>query len=258
MNGIFEKKDYFQLQCLSFTGFRGYPPMFHPHGELVYVQAGSLCITVDGVCHTLRAGEVALVFPYLTHSYENAPDSKGIVALFDPAATVFDNTLLRRYPTCFFAPGSRFAPLLQRMVEMWRSGRSKTAMSYLNAVLGELLELLPLAARRSAQENITAQVLTWCAEHFTQDITVKDVADGLYISESYVSKLFSQKLRYSFREYINMLRIHKAQMLLADTDQKVLQIMTHCGFRNQSSFNRVFRQLSGVSPKAYRAKTRSK
>lgn len=258
MNGIFEKKDYFQLQCLSFTGFRGFPPMFHPHGELVYVVEGSVSITVDGATHTLVAGEVALVFPYLTHSYEDAPDSKVIVALFDPAVTVFDNTLLTRYPTCFFAPGSQFQPLLERMVAMWRSGRSKTAMSYLNAVIGELLEVLPLAARRSAHESITAQVLTWCAEHFTEDITVKSVADALYISESYVSKLFSQKLRYSFREYINMLRIHKAQMLLADTDQKILQIMTRCGFRNQSSFNRVFRELSGVSPKAYRAKTRSK
>ena len=80
------------------------------------------------------------------------------------------------------------------------------------------------------------------------------MADALYISQSYVSKIFSQKLHYSFPDYINTLRVHKAKILLRDTDRKILEIMMECGFRNQGNFNRVFRKATGLSPVEYRAK----
>ena len=225
--------------------------MFHPHGELVYVLEGSLTLTVDGQTHTLTAGEVAVIFPYLTHSYEKAPEAEVIILLFDPSATVFDNTLLSKRPGCFYRCGESFRPMLERAVVLHQAGRAKTATAYLNAVLGELLELLPLEERGDTG-GVTAQVLTYCAEHYTEDITVKKLAAALYVSESYVSKLFSQKLAYSFREYINALRVHKAQTLLRESDKKILEVMAECGFCIQSSFNRIFREHCGICPARYR------
>lgn len=252
MNGIFEKKDYFQLNCLTIKGFRGYIPMFHPHAELVYVIEGSIPITADGCTHTLQAGEIAILFPYVTHSYEDAPDSRVIIILFDPASTAFDNTLITKKPSCFHTEGHVFSSMLERAVTMYRSGRVKTALAYLNAVIGELLEVLPLEDIAGAAGDVTTQLLSYCAEHYTENITVQSVAKALYISPSYVSKIFSKKLQYSFREYINALRIQKAQSLLRNTRLPIMQIMTECGFQNQSSFNRVFRQVCGISPKEYR------
>ena len=256
MQAIFERKPYFQLDGLTVQGLRAYIPMFHHHGELVYVEEVSVCVTVDGADYTIRAGELAIVFPYLTHSYTDAPDAKVLLLLFDPAATAFDNTLLSKKPICCQVAGSLLYPMIQRAVTMIHSGKRKTAMAYLNAVLGELLELLQLAERGDASDNVTLQLLLYCEEHFAEDITVKDMAEALYISTSYISKIFSQKLHYGFREYINALRIHKAQALLKETDKKILQIMSECGFRNQSSFNRVFQEISGVPPREYRRMTR--
>lgn len=256
MHAVFEKKDYFQLNCLTVKGFRGFIPMFHPHAELVYVIDGSIPITVDGCTHILKSGEIGILFPYLTHSYENAPDSDVIIMLFDPACTAFDNTLLTKKPACFHAQAEALYPLLDRAVIMHRKGRIKTAMAYLNAVIGELLEVLPLVERRADADTFMQQLLAYCADHYTEDISVKHIANALYVSESYVSKVFSKKLGYSFREYINTLRIQKAQALLRDTDLQILQVMAACGFQNQSSFNRVFRQISGTAPKQYRSNAR--
>ena len=253
MIGVFEKKTYFQLSCLRVRGFQRYIPMFHPHAELVYVVEGRLGMTVEGVYRELEAGELAVVFPYLTHSYENAPDAEVLLLMFDPAATVFDNTLLSRQPGCFYQRAEDLQPMLERAVELEKIGRFKTAMSYLNAVLGELFERMELVDRGSAR-GVTTQILAYCAEHYAEDISVKTLADALYVSESYVSKVFAQKLGYSFREYINALRVHKAQILLRETDRKILEVMTACGFRNQSSFNRIFREATGLSPREYREK----
>lgn len=251
MVGAFEKKSYFQLNCQRVRGFHGYVPMFHPHGELIYVSDGSLSLTVEGQSHTLQTGELAVVFPYLTHSYEHAPDAEVIIILFDPAATVFDNTLLSTRPTRCHCTGELFQAMLERAVILYKADRIKTAMSYLNAVLGELLEVLPLEERGDTS-GVTAQLLAYCAEHYTENISVKTIAEALYISESYVSKVFSKKLGYGFREYINALRIEKVKTLLQNTNLSMAALMYECGFSNQSSFNRIFRDFCGMSPLQYR------
>ena len=90
------------------------------------------------------------------------------------------------------------------------------------------------------------------AEHFAEPLTLKSVAGALFISQSYVSKLFSTKVHYGFRDYINALRIDQAKTLLRETNQQVTDVMASCGFANQSNFNRVFREACGCSPREYK------
>lgn len=256
MHAIFEQKEYFKLSGSRVNGFRGYLPMFHPHGELLFVTAGEIPITVDGQTHCLKAGEMAVLFPYLTHAYESAPEASALILLFDPRQTAFDNTLLSMKPVCCHTSAPMLRPLMERAVDMVKQDRPKTAMAYLNAVLGELLEMVTLVPHDGPSGDITVQLLSYCAEHFREDLTVKTLAASLYISESYVSKIFSRQLGYSFREYINNLRLQEAQKLLENTDLQVGQIMVRCGFQNQSSFNRVFLEKTGMSPRDYRRGSR--
>ncbi len=252
MKGIFEKKEHFGVKGHRIKGFWGYPPMFHTHGELIYVIKGSLPTVVDGKEHLLREGELCLLFPYLTHSYENAPHAEVLLILFDPEVMAFDRLLLTQKPTCHYIAGEEFYPMLDRAVTLLAEKKVKTALGYLNAVIGELLERLPLEVADRLSGDSTTRILAYCAEHFAEEITVRQMAEKLYISESYISKIFSEKLKYGFREYINALRIDKAKSLLEHSDKKIVDVMYECGFRNQSSFNRIFRSLCGVSPREYK------
>ena len=252
MKGVFEKKDYFVLHGLRVSGFRGYPPMFHTHGEMIYVIKGSINLCVDGVCHRLEEGELSIVFPYLTHSYEDAPDAEVLIILFDPLATAFDNTFLTQKPRQYYADGRDYSQMLNRAVELVNDGKLKTAMGYINAVIGEFLEVNMLEAVDNTSEDAVTKILTYCAEHFTENITIKTVSEELYLSTSYVSKIFSQKLKYGFREYINALRINMAKSLLKNPEKRITDIMLACGFANQSSFNRVFREICAMTPNDYR------
>ena len=252
MQAVFEKKQYFQLTGSRIRGFKGYMPMFHPHGELLYVSEGAIPITVDGKAHLLKAGEMAVIFPYLPHSYESAPEASAMILLFDPRETAFDNTLLTTKPLTCHIETAALVPLMDRGLQMLQKNRPKTAMAYVNAILGELLEVLETVSREGPSGDMTVQLLSYCATHFAEDITVSSVAASLYISESYVSKLFSRQLGCSFRDYINRLRIQEAQHLLETSDLRIGQIMSRCGFKNQSSFNRVFLQITGKSPRDFR------
>lgn len=256
MDASFERHSFFPFYCHAFEHFQSYVPRFHIHVELLCLTQGSVSVTVEGKEHTLRAGEVAILFPYLVHSYEESADAKGIIVMFDPTTTPFESTLMTSKPKCFYREDIGLCPLLERAEVVYKKGRYKTAAAYLHAALGELLDVLELEERQNAERKVLVRLLSYCEQNYTNPITVESVAKALYISPSYVSKTFSQKLRFNFRDYINALRIQKAKFLLRDTDKQILQIMAECGFRNQSSFNRVFRENGGKSPKEYRELTR--
>lgn len=248
----YEKKAPAYLSGWQGTGFHGYPLMFHTHAELIYVVRGSLTVTVEGESLTLREGQLFVLFSGLAHSYQDAPETQFILMLFDPSVTAFTKTLLHHKPLCPVIDGMPFAPMLQRAVELLHRDRPKTAAAYLNAVLGEFLEAVELVPMPRDDKNMTARIMEYCAEHFAEDLSLKRVADALLISQSSVSKLFSQRLHYGFRDHINDLRLERAKALLQETDQPVTEIMFSCGFTNQSSFNRIFRAACGCSPREYR------
>lgn len=252
MKGIFEKKEYFGLKAFRANGFQGFSPMFHTHGEIIFAVRGCIPMVVDGEEFVLQEGEMSVLFPYLVHSYEEMPETEAIVVLFDPSETAFATEFVSRKPLTPRISGEDFSYLLERLVYFRRKGSLSTAFGYLNAIIGEFLERVPMEKDDRGVENVAVRVLEYCGEHFTENITVKSVSEALYVSQSYISKIFSEKLRYGFREYVNSLRIQKAKSLLEHSDKSIVEIMLDCGFQNQSSFNRVFRQACGLSPREYR------
>lgn len=257
MKAVFEKKDHFGITAKRVTKFKGFPPMFHSHLELIYVAKGEINMTIDGRARVLRSGEMSVLFPYVLHSYESAPDVEIFIMLFEAkTVALFENELNTQKPICpFIDDARRYEPILSRIssLDVGDEVQFKTACSYLQALIGELLGTIPLCEVESLPENMTKPILLYCSEHFTdEDISIKKISDRLFISQSYISKVFSSRLKYNFREYINELRISKAKDLLKKTDMKIINVMLECGFRNQSSFNRIFGEMCGTSPREYR------
>lgn len=256
MKGIFEKKEL-RIIAKQIKGFRGFQPMFHAHSEIVYVISGSINMVIDDIPRTLSAGELSISFPYSIHSYETSEDAEAIIILFAPvAAGSFEKKLLSCKPASpYLTNAETLRPLLQKIccyAKTDDSDMEQTAGAYLEAVVGELTLALTLSNIQETDLNIIQKILSYCSEHYKEDISVKSVSAALYVSESAITKIFSTKLGYSFREYINILRISEAKSLLKHSNKRIIDIMYECGFQNQSSFNRVFYNDCGLTPKEYR------
>jgi AraC-like DNA-binding protein len=260
MKASYEKKEQFHLIAKHVTNFAGFAPMFHSHCELIHVVSGKIQITVNGISHMLVEGETCIVFPYTIHQYENAPTAEVYIFLFDSSVTgAFEKILLTQEPTTPYLSVPKHIPVVyRRIITLYNQDSvlsTPSARSYLGAVVGEIISLLDLTEKENNTTDMTKQVLSYCSTHFADEtISIQQVANALYISTSYVSKIFNKKLRYSFREYINILRINHAQKLLDGSQLKIIDIMLECGFKNQSSFNRVFYDVCQMTPKEYRQK----
>jgi AraC family transcriptional regulator len=97
------------------------------------------------------------------------------------------------------------------------------------------------------------QVLDYIDIHLDQDIKLEDLARLLDMSQFHFSRLFKQSIGKSPYQYLLQQRIERAKQLLKQTDRLIVDIALECGFNSHSHLSKQFRQLTGVTPKAYRA-----
>lgn len=87
-----------------------------------------------------------------------------------------------------------------------------------------------------------------CAE----DLTLKTVAGELYISESYLAKLFKSYSEYTFLEKLTLYRIKKAVRYLKATDMRIYEIAVATGYKDARYFSGVFKKIVGTTPFEFR------
>ena len=214
-------------------------------------------MTIDGVKRTLTEGQLSICFPYSMHEYEKSTGAKILLVLFSASATgVFEQDLLTKKPIPpYVEDATAIYGALCKITEFKEKGEGyeKIAMAYLCAAVGEILSHLSLYDIESTDTGTIQKILIYCSENFCDsDMCLDKVAKNLFISKSYISKIFAKKLKTNFREYINSLRVNEAKSQLEGTDFKIIDIMENCGFKNQSSFNRVFFEECGITPREYR------
>lgn len=89
-------------------------------------------------------------------------------------------------------------------------------------------------------------------------LTLQDVADRLHSNKTYISKLVNNTYNLGFPELINTLRVDYAeQYILSHRGVKQTQVAAECGFLSASSFNTIFKKVTGMTPKVWIASMES-
>lgn len=104
----------------------------------------------------------------------------------------------------------------------------------------------------SPVSSITAQAVTYITAHYMEKLTLRDLASRLFVSDSYLSKLFRQEMDTSFNDYLNKTRIEHSMDLMQQTDLPLLEIAGMVGFEDQSYFTKVFKRTTGKTPRQYK------
>ena len=96
------------------------------------------------------------------------------------------------------------------------------------------------------------RIIGYIRDHLSDELDVVTAARMAHMNESYFSHVFKMELGISFVNYINHLRIEKAEELLARTDMKVNEIAYAVGIDNPNYFSVLFKKMVGKSPNEYR------
>ncbi len=99
-----------------------------------------------------------------------------------------------------------------------------------------------------------SEVVEYMHAHYTEKITSEELAKVVGLSVSQLNRKFKDTMDDSPINYLLKIRIEKAAERLIKSDDNITEIAYICGFNNQTYFNRQFKKITGLSPRAYRKK----
>lgn len=119
-----------------------------------------------------------------------------------------------------------------------------------------LTVILRSQSETRSREGFLTYVLQYIHAHYTERITLEQLAELEHISKSYLSRQFKQQTGVTVIAYINRLRTETAKRLLTTTSYSVSEIAYQVGFESPKYFCRAFRNQTGESPAVFRKKYR--
>ena len=100
------------------------------------------------------------------------------------------------------------------------------------------------------------QVIRFLETHYTEDISLTDVANEFFVVPNYLAKKFKEKKNMTAMQYLENFRMEKAADYLRNTEQSVTEIAGKVGYNDANYFTRTFRKRYGISPREYRNRQR--
>jgi len=106
--------------------------------------------------------------------------------------------------------------------------------------------------RNAKYTDLVHRCIQFLQKHYSEKITLEDVARSVYMSPTYLSRVFKRETGTSLVDFLNRIRIEKSKEMLTNNDVRLIDVALQCGFESQSYFNRVFKQSTGMTPQQYR------
>ena len=97
-----------------------------------------------------------------------------------------------------------------------------------------------------------AQIKSYMEAHYAENLTISDFCRLAMLQKSYFLKQFKEIYSIPPIRYLNLIRIEKSKLLLANSEKNITEIAAEVGFNHPSYFSEMFLKFEGVSPTQYR------
>lgn len=289
MQELFEYSDKLNSPYEAFlfdTNKTNFPvrPHWHYFAEIIYILEGSVIVSSINDIRTASEGTLVVFHPQTVHSiYPNddryckyavlkfdvnrlnmsnsySPKLSYILAAAkdDPCADfLFDNSELNA-----IAIQEIFMSCIHEIDEK-NYGYDLIIQANLSTLLVELIRIWRkkgLDTDHISVSHVEAESIHTITEyidsHFSEPLKVQLLADKCGMSYSYFARLFRQLYGQSCKEYIEFIRICKAEDMLLFTNLDLSYISQETGFSDCSHLIKTFKKLKGITPKQFRMKMR--
>lgn len=237
-------------------------PHLHKSLECIYVTQGTLEVGVGQELYHMNTHDFAVVFPELVHHYQvfDSGNCRAIYLMSSPSLSGGYLQILQRLcPKIPVLTANQVHPDIPYALHSLLCASSHDSnvhvlwQAYTQIILARISPYLNLVDKKSVcTDDIIYRTVAYMAAHFTEDISLTQMAESLGYSPYALSRVFSNTFHCNFNTYLNNLRLDYACSLLQYTDHSVTEVSYSSGFGSQRTFNRVFQERYKISPRDFR------
>jgi len=265
---------------IKYNDFEHFSVPYHFHGEyeLAFIITSTGKKFIGDVIDDFGPGDMVFLGSTLPHFFMN--DKQYYTG--DPNLRV--NAYILQFPADYFSDKQlnrpEFASILRLLSNSSRGLRFTEETKNKAAVLVrkmyqeqgliryftliELLNLLgqsdftPIASQGYSKyanydfNNRLVKVYEYSIQNYNKKISLDEVASVAGMNPAAFCRYFKSKMRKTYAEFINELRINNACNMLRNSNETIAYVCYEAGFNNLSNFNRQFKEIIGKSPSDYR------
>ena len=247
----------FNINAYTYNNFQ-YVLHFHKDIELVYVYEGEILMTVDNKTKVVKSGDFALILPNQTHSYETKTNSKTWICVFSQDyVSNFANAIKNKTADNVFncQPDVKEF-LINNFIEFDFDNlpveyKQQRLCAMFSLVCSEFLRCNELVKKKKSSATLYEKIVEYITEKYVEEISLESLSKYLGYEKHYVSKYFNKCFKTNFKKFINIYRINLAKELLKDKSMPITEISYKTGFGSVRSFNRSFKEITGITPSEY-------
>ena len=148
---------------------------------------------------------------------------------------------------------------MQQMLELYEKEDRLTCL-YLRCIFEQdvlkLLREYKIEPNTRKYSKLIQKALAYIQDHLSAALTVREIADALYMSPDTLAHKFRAEMGVPLGRYMDSLLMHRAEELLINTDIPLSSISMDLGFSDQFYFSRRFKEHFSVPPLKYRKSRR--
>lgn len=221
--------------------------------KLIYIYEGVCGVDIDGTCYTAEKGDSVLVFPFcsFTLNAEGCRYAWLEFAGFTAAAMLGRIAFSQKNPVLGKIEMDGFEDLFDIPTETDKPYSLYRLGACILLLLSYYIEQFP--SKTVETEGYVFRACRYIEAHFSErSFGVSELAEALKIDRSHLYRLFKDEMGVSVIKYITQYRVSKAELLLAKSELSIKDVAYSVGFSDQMYFSRVFKQLNGRTPSAFR------
>ena len=250
----------------------------HTHSdiEILQILSGGLHVKTSHEEYDLTTGDVAIFSRNLSHGCQSS-DSMPCCALVVQIDTSFCASYFPNASNIVFEK-SNLSDILTTPEQLsildeikhicfdlaynffvQKIGFEFRCISDLNRLFSYFLVNLPIHMLTDAEyyaslqaEQRMKRILSYIHRHYTEKITLTDIATHENLSVPYLSQMFHQHLNQTFQDYVKNLRFEHAIYLLQKSNLKIYDICIESGFSDPKYLNKMFHDIYHTTPAAFR------
>lgn len=244
------------------TGHLRRRPTATDQAILIYCVKGGGWCEMAGQLHTVREGDLLVVPPNVPHAYGAHASTPWTIHWIHVTGELLSEYLSElgvsaKEPIVWLGADMQLALLFNEVLQALEHGDTPLDLLHASHALAHLFALI--IRHRSVRNpeaadglQRVAQSIIYMSEHMDQPLKVSALAALCSLSTAHFTVLFKAQTGCSPRNYLHLLRIHRACQLLETTTLNVKDIAARLGYQDQFHFSRRFKAFQGVSPTEYR------